>query len=188
MNDTQTRKVVATKTLAWAIGPLLFIAISNTLAQSYPVKPIRMIVPFTVGGGVDFNGRAFSQRFADAWGQPLVVENRAGAGGNIGADVIAKAAPDGYTLMVTTTGRAVAATLYRKLPFDPIKNFTAISQVTENFLLLVTHPSMPPSMKELIAHARANPGKLNYGHPGVGVAPHLIGGLLKAHTAASTSH
>ena len=168
---------------------LLTAGCSLALAQAgYPSKPLRFVVSYPPGGPTDILSRELARPLTEMLGQPVVVENRAGAGGNIGADVIAKAAPDGYTLMVTTTGRAVAATLYRKLPFDPIKNFTAISQVTENFLLLVTHPSMPPSMKELIAHARANPGKLNYGHPGVGVAPHLIGGLLKAHTAASTSH
>jgi tripartite-type tricarboxylate transporter receptor subunit TctC len=149
-------------------------------AQSYPVKTVRVIVPFTAGGGVDLTGRALAQHFTEAWGQPVVVENRAGAGGNIGADVIAKAAPDGYTIMITTTGHAVAPGLYRNLPFDPIKDFTPISQITQTYLVLVTHPSMPRSMKELIAHAKANPGKLNYGHPGVGVAPHLIGELLKS--------
>ena len=161
---------------------LLLMAASGLNAQSYPVKPVRMIVPFTAGGGVDLTGRALAQHFTEAWGQPVVVENRAGAGGNIGAEVIARAAPDGHTIMITTTGHAVAASLYRKLPFDPIKDFTPVSQITQTYLVLVTHPSMPRSMKELIAHAKANPGKLNYGHPGVGVAPHLIGELMKSAT------
>jgi tripartite-type tricarboxylate transporter receptor subunit TctC len=149
-------------------------------AQNYPVKPVRLIVPFTAGGGVDLTGRALAQHFTEAWGQPVVVENRAGAGGNIGAEMIAKATPDGHTFMITTTGHAVAASLYRRLPFDPIKDFAPVSQITQTYLVLVTHPSMPRSMKELVAHAKANPGKLNYGHPGVGVAPHLIGELLKS--------
>lgn len=165
------------------VSTLLALSVSSgALAQSYPVKTVRMIVPFTAGGGVDLTGRALAQHFTEAWGQPVVVENRAGAGGNIGAEVIAKAAPDGYTIMITTTGHAVAPGLYRNLPFDPIKDFTPISQITQTYLVLVTHPSMPRSMKELVAHARANPGKLNYGHPGVGVAPHLIGELLKSNT------
>ena len=163
-----------------AVAALLAAANGAAIAQSYPVKTVRMIVPFTAGGGVDLTGRALAQHFTEAWGQPVVVENRAGAGGNIGAEIIARAAPDGYTIMITTTGHAVAPSLYRRLPFDPIRDFTAISQITQTYLVLVTHPAMPRSMKELVAHAKANPGKLNYGHPGVGVAPHLIGELLKA--------
>jgi tripartite-type tricarboxylate transporter receptor subunit TctC len=166
-----------------AIAALLIGALAGgAAAQSYPAKPVRMIVPFTAGGGVDLNGRALAQHFTEAWGQPVVVENRAGAGGNIGADAVAKAAPDGYTIMITTTGHAVAASLYRNLPFDPIKDFAPISQITQTYLVLVTHPSMPRSMKELVAHVKANPGKFNYGHPGLGVAPHLIGELLKSNT------
>ena len=177
MNGARVRTGIEFQVLA-----LLVVIAGSVNAQSYPAKPVRMIVPFTAGGGVDLTGRALAQHFTEAWGQPVVVENRAGAGGNIGAEVIARAAPDGHTIMITTTGHAVAASLYRKLPFDPIKDFTPISQITQTYLVLVTHPSMPRSMKELIAYAKANPGKLNYGHPGVGVAPHLIGELMKSST------
>jgi tripartite-type tricarboxylate transporter receptor subunit TctC len=129
---------------------------------------------------VDVVARTFSQKFSEAWGQQVVVENRPGAGGNIAADLVAKAPPDGYTLLITTTGHAVAPSLFRKLPFDPIKDFAATSQITSTYLVLVANPSMPATLKELVALAKSQPGKLNYGHTGLGVAPHLVGEMLKS--------
>ncbi|MFM9971794.1 MAG: Bug family tripartite tricarboxylate transporter substrate binding protein [Burkholderiales bacterium] len=160
---------------------LAFMAIvmSNAIAQSYPVKPVRMIVPFPPGGGVDVAARTFSQKYSEFWGQPVVIDNRPGAGGNIGAEAVAKSAPDGYNILVTTTGHAVAASLYKKLPFDPIKDFAPASQLVSTYLTLVAHPSMPGTLKELMGLAKAQPGKLNYGHTGLGVAPHLVGEMLK---------
>ncbi len=157
----------------------LLFACANAFAQAYPAKPVRLIVPFPPGGGVDVVARTFGQKYSEAWGQAVVVDNRPGAGGNIGADAVAKAAPDGYNLLVTTTGHAVAPSLYKKLPFDPIADFAPASQMTSTYLVLVANPSMPATLKELVALAKAQPGKLNYGHTGLGVAPHLVGEMLK---------
>ena len=158
---------------------VLLLACSNAFAQAYPVKQVRMVVPFPPGGGVDVTARTFSQKYSEGWGQTVLVENRPGAGGNIAADLIAKSAPDGYNLLVTTTGHAVAASLYKKLPFDPIKDFAPASQLIATYLVLVANPGMPATLKELVALAKARPGKLNYGHTGLGVAPHLVGEMLK---------
>ena len=149
-------------------------------AQTYPVKPVRMIVPFPAGGAVDATARSFAQKFSEVFAHQFIVDNRSGAGGNIGADLVAKAAPDGYTLLITTPGHAIAPSLYRKLPFDPLKDFTAVSQMTQTFLLLVSNPALPiKSARELVELARSQPGKLNYGHTGIGVAPHLVGEMIR---------
>ncbi len=157
----------------------LLFACTQTFAQAYPVKPVRLIVPFPPGGGVDVTARTFAQKYNEGWGQSVVVDNRPGAGGNIGADAVAKSAPDGYNLLVTTTGHAVAASLYKKLPFDPIKDFAPASQVISTYLVLVANPGLPGNLKDIVALAKAQPGKLNYGHTGLGVAPHLVGEMLK---------
>ncbi len=164
--------VLATLLLACAAGA--------ALAQGYPTKPVRLIVPFLAGGGVDALARALSQRFAEAWGQSVIVENRPGAGGNIGANAVAKATPDGYTLLVASTGLAMAPSLYRKLPFDPLKDFAATSQIMSNYFVLVANPGVPATLKELVALAKSQPGKLNYGHTGLGGSPHLVGEMLRA--------
>lgn len=159
---------------------LLALAAGVALGQSYPSKPVHMIVPFLAGGGVDALARALSHRFTEAWGQQVIVENRPGAGGNIGANVVAKAAPDGHTLLVASTGLSMAPSLYRKLPFDPLKDLAAASQIMSNYFVLVANPGMPASLKELIALAKSQPGKLNYGHTGLGGSPHLVGEMLRA--------
>jgi tripartite-type tricarboxylate transporter receptor subunit TctC len=161
------------------LAATLTLVCAGAIAQSYPVKPVRLIVPFPPGGGVDVTARTFAQKYNEAWGQAVVVDNRPGAGGNIGADAVAKSPPDGYNLLVTTTGHAVAASLYKKLPFDPIKDFSPASQLISTYLVLVANPGMPGTLKEVVALAKAQPGKLNYGHTGLGVAPHLVGEMLK---------
>ena len=166
--------VLATLLLACAAGA--------ALAQGYPTKPVHMIVPFLAGGGVDALARALSQRFAEAWGQSVIVENRPGAGGNIGANAVAKSAPDGHTLLVASTGLAMAPSLYRKLPFDPLKDFAATSQIMSNYFVLVANPGVSATLKELVALAKSQPGKLNYGHTGLGGSPHLVGEMLRAAT------
>jgi tripartite-type tricarboxylate transporter receptor subunit TctC len=155
-------------------------AVSIAHAQNYPSKPVRIIVPFPAGGAVDGTARDFAQRFTEVFGQQFIVDNRSGAGGNIGADLVAKASPDGYTLLVTTPGHAIAPSLYRNLPFDPVKDFAPVSQITQTFLLLVANPALPVrSVRELVALAKSQPGRLNYGHTGVGVAPHLVGEMMR---------
>ena len=126
------------------------------LAQGYPSKPVRLIVPFPPGGPADVLGRLFGQKLSEDWGQPVVVENRAGAGGNIGADAVAKSTPDGYTLLLIANSHAINAALYASLPYDAVRDFTPISQVASYMLVLVTHPSVPvASVAELVALARS---------------------------------
>ncbi|MCC6474085.1 MAG: tripartite tricarboxylate transporter substrate binding protein [Burkholderiales bacterium] len=164
---------------------VLGLAAGAALAQGYPAKPVRVIVPFPPGGGVDTVARVVTQKFPESWGQQVIVENRPGAGGNIAADLVAKSAPDGYTVLITTTGHAVAPSLYRKLPFDAIKDFAAASQIISTYLVLVANPSMPATFKELLALMKSQPGKLNYAHTGLGVAPHLVGEMLRIATGAN---
>ncbi|MFM9887214.1 MAG: Bug family tripartite tricarboxylate transporter substrate binding protein [Burkholderiales bacterium] len=164
-------------TLKIACGILFFLALhaGGASAQTYPSKPIRFIVPFPAGGPTDVCGRSAAKAISDALGQPVVVENRPGAGGTIGADAIAKAAPDGYTIgLPTISSLGVAPHMFAKLPYDPLKDFTPITNVCIAVGALVAHPSFPPNnVRELIEHAKANPGKINYASPGVGTIIHL---------------
>jgi len=153
------------------------------LAQNYPVKPVRMVVPFPPGGGVDVTARVLAQALGEGWGQQLIVENRAGAGAIIGTEVVAKSAPDGYTLLITTSGHALLPVLYRKLPFDAVNDFAPVTDVHNTYLVLAVNPRLPAtSVKELVALAKANPGKLNYGHTGIGVSPHLAAEMFRRAT------
>jgi tripartite-type tricarboxylate transporter receptor subunit TctC len=168
---------------------LFSLAAGQAAAQSFPSKPIRLIVPFPAGGSVDAVGRSVAQRLAEYLKQPVVVDNRAGAGGNVGADAVAKAAPDGYTLLITTPGLAIARSIYRKLPFDPASDFAPISQLTSTYLILVVHQNVPAnSVAELIALAKAQPGKLNYGSSGSGATIHLATELFKISTGTNIVH
>ena len=159
---------------------------SGAIAQAYPNKPVHVVVPYAAGGTVDTVARAYGIKLGELWGQPVVIDNRAGAGGNIGADVVAKSAPDGYNLLVTTTGHAVAASLYKKLPFDPIKDFAPIVLVATQPNILVVHPALPvKNVKDLIALAKAKPGQLNYANSGTGANAHLAAELFKSMTGTS---
>jgi tripartite-type tricarboxylate transporter receptor subunit TctC len=154
--------------------------VGNAFAQSYPSKPIRLIVPFAAGGAVDVLARLIAGKLGESLGQPMVVENRPGAGGNIAADAVAKAAPDGYTLLQNTNGQAISPALYRNLPFDAVGDFTPITQLVASNLILVASPkSEITSLKQLIALAKASPGSLSYGSSGVGNPLHLTMEMLK---------
>ena len=157
---------------------------------NYPNKSIRIIVPFPPGGIADVMSRVFGQKFTDAWNQPVVVENRTGAGGNIGAEVVAKSPPDGYTLVMGTIGtHAVNVSLFSKLPYDPVKDFAPVALVVEADGLLVLHPSVPvKTVKDLIALARARPGQLVYASAGNGTAGHLSGELFKTMSKTDLVH
>ena len=173
--------------------PLLMVlsgmAAHAAMAQTYPVKPVRVVVPFPPGGTVDTVGRAMGQKYTEVWKQPVIVDNRPGAGGNIGADNVAKSAPDGYTLLLNVHGMAISPGLYKKLPFDPIRDFTPVSQLTSSFLVLVAHPKLAANnVKELIALARSQPGKLNYGSTGLGAPPHLAMEIFKSVTRTDIVH
>ena len=150
---------------------------SSAFAQSYPGKPIRVIVPYAAGGTSDILARHIGPKLAEAWGQPVVVENKTGANGNVGADFVAKSAADGYTLLLTDVGGLViSASVYPHLPFNPSKDFSPVVMVAYSPHVLAVHPSVKAaSVKELIALAKANPGKLNFAVSGIGGAPQLAG-------------
>jgi tripartite-type tricarboxylate transporter receptor subunit TctC len=151
------------------------------IAQPYPAKPIKVIVPFPAGGIADLYARLIGTRVGEAWGQPVVVENRTGAGGNIGADAVAKSPPDGYTLGMGSLGtHAVNVSLFAKMPYDPVRDFAPIAHVLEAEGLLVVHPSVPAqNVPELINQLRAKPGAMTYASAGMGTASHLAGELFK---------
>ena len=157
---------------------------------SYPDKPIRIVVPFPVGGIADTFAREVGKKLTEAWGQPVVIDNRTGAGGNIGADIVAKSLPDGYTLVVGSIGpHAVNVSLLPTLPFDPVKDFTPIVHLLDAEGLLVVNPSLKATtVPELIALARAEPGKLSYASAGVGTTSHLAGELFKSMTKVDIIH
>jgi len=169
---------------------LLAAACTAGLAQGYPAKPIRIVVSFPAGGIADIYARVIGAKVQEAWGQPVVVENRTGAGGNIGAEAVAKSAPDGHTLNMSALGpHAVNVSLFAKLPYDPVKDFAAIALVLEAEGLLVVHPSVPAhSVAELVAHARANPGSLTFASAGMGTASHLAGELFKTMAKVEMTH
>jgi tripartite-type tricarboxylate transporter receptor subunit TctC len=155
----------------------------------YPSKSIRMVVPFAPGGPVDTLARAMQPKLAEALGQPIVIENRAGAGSTIGTDVVAKSPPDGYTLLLTSSSIAINPSIYPKMPFDATRDLAPISQISTSSLIVVVHPSVPVrSVKELVALARARRGELVYASSGTGSAPHLAVELFAAMTGTKMVH
>ena len=153
-------------------------------AQNYPTKAIRVVVPFAAGGTSDILARAIGPHLTTAWGQPVIVENRTGANGNVGADFVAKSPPDGYTMLLSDVGAlSINPSVYPNMPFDPAKDFSPIVMVSYSPHVLAVHPSVPVnSVQELIAYARANPGKMNFANSGTGGAPHLAGVEFAART------
>lgn len=150
-------------------------------AQAFPTKPIRFIAAFPAGGPSDIVARAMAKRMSEVLGQPVIVDNRTGAGGNIGAEAVAKAPPDGYTVLLGGSYVIIAPALYLKPPFDPIRDFAPIGLIVSNQYVLVTHPSVPArSVRDLIKVAKAQPGKLNYASTGPGSPPRLAGELFKS--------
>jgi tripartite-type tricarboxylate transporter receptor subunit TctC len=172
---------------------ILFLAFLPALAHAadtYPSKPIRVIITVAPGGGADITARAVGQKLTDAWGQQVIVDNRPGGNGNVGMSIAANAIPDGYTIVEGTIGPvAVNTSLYAKLPFDPIKDFVPVARAVSALNVLVVHPTVPAkSVKELIAYAKANPGRLNYGSSGVGFADHLAGELFSTLAGVKMQH
>jgi tripartite-type tricarboxylate transporter receptor subunit TctC len=158
-------------------------------AQTWPAKPVRVVVPFPAGGAVDVGMRAVGAKLSEIWKQPVVVENRGGAGGNIGAEIVAKAAPDGYTLLCTSNALALSTALYRKLPYDAAKDFQGLVQLSSSYLVLAADPILPvASIKELLAYAKVNAGKMTFGSTGVGAAPHLVMEQFKGRIGADILH
>jgi tripartite-type tricarboxylate transporter receptor subunit TctC len=168
-----------------ALGAVLTASFASAApAQTYPNRPIRLIAPFPAGGLVDVLARAIGDELTKTLGQPVIIENRPGAGGNLGADIVAKAEPDGYTLLMTSPGiQSINQFLYKTMPFDPDKAFVPVSLVADMSMLVVVHPKVGvKTLRELVDYARANPGKLNFGSAGVGTTGHL-GQALLAHVA-----
>lgn len=159
-------------------------------AQSYPSKPIRIVVPYAAGGTSDILARQIGPKLTDAWGQPVIVENRPGANGNVGAEFVARSAPDGYTLLLTDLGGLViSATVYPKLPFNPSKDFSPVVMVSYSPHVLAVHPDVQvKDVKELIAMAKAHPGKLNFAISGIGGAPQLAGIEFAQRTGVSWTY
>ena len=158
-----------------------FAAISSAQAQDYPSRIVRIVVPQTAGGGTDTFARAIGQKLSERGGQSVVIENKAGAGGVVGTDFVAKAPPDGYTLLVTYEGsQAINQSLYEKLPFDSLKDFEPVATIAVTPFLLIVGPRVEAkSLKEFIAYAKANPDKMTYGSAGNGSVNHLLGEMLK---------
>ena len=178
----------ARKLTGQALFTCLFVPLVAA-GQGYPAKPVRIVVPLAAGGGVDSVARAFAQKYSEAWKLPVIVENRPGAGNIIGADYVAKAAPDGYTLLASSSSLASNAVLFRKLPFDAVRDFAPVTQFIATQLFLALNQKVPASnVRELIAYAKSQPGKLNYGSTGIGSGAHLISEMLKMDTGIDVVH
>jgi tripartite-type tricarboxylate transporter receptor subunit TctC len=179
------------KRLFWAltVGLVSLGFAGHAFAQSYPSRPIRIIVPFPAGGGVDTMARILGNKLSERVGQPVLVEHRPGAGGNLGADAVAKAAPDGYTVLLTVNALAISAALYRTLPFDPLKAFEPVTHVAASQFVLVGSQKMQAgTIQEVIALARAKPGTLNYGSSGLGAPLHLLAEMFKHSAGLDIAH
>jgi tripartite-type tricarboxylate transporter receptor subunit TctC len=158
-------------------------------AQNYPTRAVRLVVPYVPGGGTDFTARVIAPKLSEALGQQVVVENRPGGGTNIGSDLVAKAVPDGYTLLMGGAANAINMSLYAKLPYDTQRDFLPVSLCVKGANVLLVHPSLPvKNLKELLALARAQPGKLNYASSGIGSANHMAGELLKLVAGVNIAH
>ena len=182
MTHTITRRALAT----------LLLAASSTLAmaQAWPSKPVTIIVPFVPGGGTDLGARLMAQKLSTRWGQSVVVDNRGGAGGVVGADAVARAKPDGYTLLVGNLGtQSINPVLYKKLPYDPDKAFAPVSLIAELPFFVLARPNLPAAnVRELIALAKKEPGKISFGSSGNGGAPHLSGEVFAAMSQTQLMH
>jgi tripartite-type tricarboxylate transporter receptor subunit TctC len=165
-------------------------ATQHAIAQSYPTKPIKIVLGFPPGGATDILSRDFAVKLTEELKQQVIIENKAGAGGTIGADLVAKAPADGYTLTIgTTSNHAIAVSLYKKLPYDPVKDFAPITMLAVSQNVVVVNPSVPANnIKELVAYAKANPNKLNYGSSGNGTISHLTGEMFNALNGTQITH
>jgi tripartite-type tricarboxylate transporter receptor subunit TctC len=171
--------VIARLLVALAVVTCANSALAQT-SGAYPNRPIRLIVGFTAGGPTDVIARIVAQKLSETWGQQIYVENLPGAGSNTASAAVAKAPPDGYTVLAISTGFLVNASLYAKIPYDPVKDFAAVTLVAASPNVLVTHPSVPAKdVKELVELIKANPGKYSFAGPGIGSTPHLSGELFK---------
>ena len=171
------------------LAVLLAAVAGSTLAQTYPSRPVRLLVPFAPGGGNDFLARLLGQKLGERLGQHVLVDNRPGAGGNLATDLVAKAAPDGYTLLLGFIGPLAISPNLEKVPYNPVRDFAAVSLLASSYHVLAIHPSLPArSVKQLIALAKARPGELNYASGGSGTPLHLVPELFKSVTGVNIIH
>jgi tripartite-type tricarboxylate transporter receptor subunit TctC len=176
-------------TIRLAAGLAMCVIAAAAAAQNYPHKTIRMIVPFPAGGPTDVIARMVGQKLTESTGQAVVIDNRGGSGGNIGADIVAKSAPDGYTLLMAIVSHAINPSLYSKLPYDPVKDFAPITRAGAATIVFVAAPALGvKSIKDLIALAKARPREINFGSPGSGTPNHLAGELLKTTAGIDLIH
>jgi tripartite-type tricarboxylate transporter receptor subunit TctC len=181
-----TRRAILQGAGALALGAPF---VRSARAVGYPDRTVRIIVPFAAGGPSDLTARLLSQKFGEALGQTFIVENRGGAGSNLGTAVVARSAPDGYTLLVTSSAFVVNPGLYKQCPYDPIKDFAPITELdTSPNVFIATKASGITSIKDLVARAKANPNELSYAHAGVGTTPHLAGEMLKIAAGINMTH
>ena len=173
--------------VAWLIA--LGSACGLAHAQAYPTKPVRLLVPFPPGGGTDYTARVVAQKLTEMWGQPLVVENRPGASTTIASEIVARAPPDGYTLIMASTNHTINPSLYPRIPYDTVKDFAPVTIAATASYVLVVHPSLPvKTVKELIALARARPGEINYSSSGSSGPQHIAGELFKLMAKVDLTH
>ena len=166
--------------IKFALAVFSIISVCSVHAQSYPAKPVRFIIPFPPGGPTDIMGRLAAQRLSEVWGVQVVADNRAGAGGNIGAEMCAKSPPDGYTICMLTIAQSISPAIYSKLGFDPLKDFAAVTLMATLPSLLMVHPSLPvKNVKDLVALAKAKPAILTYASTGNGTSPHMLMEMFK---------
>ncbi|MEN9995554.1 MAG: hypothetical protein RL462_330 [Pseudomonadota bacterium] len=175
------RIVCTAAALAWAPG--------QVLAQAYPSKPVKIVVPFGPGGFTDVVARILGVKLSESLGQPVVIENKPGAGSMIGTDQVAKSAPDGHTLLIVSSTHVISPWIYKNVPYDPIKGFTPVTKLVDSPYVLLTNPKVPvKNVQEFIAMAKANPDKVHYASSGNGSAQHLIGGLFASMTKTQLKH
>src|SRR5688572_16235059 len=173
----------------WLFFAAVCTCIGSALGQGYPAKPIRFIIPFPPGGPTDLMGRTAADRLARAWNVQVVADNRAGAGGNIGTEMCAKSPPDGYTLCMMTVAQSISPAIYKKLGFDPIRDFSHVTLMALMPSLLTTHPTLPVNnLKELVALAKSKPGEMTYASTGNGTSPHMLMEMLRAMTGINVIH
>jgi tripartite-type tricarboxylate transporter receptor subunit TctC len=165
------------------------VLINVTHAQSWPIKPVKIVVPFPAGGALDTVARNVGQKLSEIWKQPVLIDNKPGAGGNIGADAVAKAIPDGHTLFISPQSLAISPSLYKKLPYDVNKDLIPVTQLMSSFLVLVVGPSVPAnSFNEFVSLAKSKPGVLNYASTGLGSTPHLMMEMLMNNAKINITH
>ncbi len=173
----------------FAVAALFATAVAPTAAQTYPERPLRLIVPYAPGGGTDLTSRLIARRLGENFKQQVIIDNRAGGASNIGCEIAAQSAPDGYTLLTAGISFSINVSIFSKLNYDPVKDFDPVSLVATVPLIVVVHPSVPAtSIRELIALAKAKPGTLNYASGGTGTANHIAGELFKYMTATDIVH